>query len=89
VCAQPHTNGDVPRPRLDDWSREYLGIPAYEAHPALQTDVCKELVNKVAWVLGTTYRRPYSNMKTLARAEAWAIVKQLIIEHGYPDKIRK
>ena len=68
---------------------EPLGIPPGEAQLALQQDTCKEMVNKIAWVLGSTYRRNYSNMKTPARAYAWRIVKQVIKDHGYPDKIRK
>ena len=64
-----------------------LGIPPYEAQIALQTDVAKELVNKIAWVLGSVYRQNYSNMRTPARTYAWRIVKQVIKDHGYPAKI--
>jgi len=70
-------------------AEEALGIPPDQAQLALQTDVCKEMVNKIAWVLGSTYRRNYSNMKTPARAYAWRIVKQVIKDQGYPEKIRK
>jgi len=66
-----------------------LGIPPSEVHLALQTDVCKELVNKIAWTLGSVYRRSYSNMRSPARAYAWRIVKQVIEDNGYPDKIAK
>ena len=75
---------EVPRPADDT-----LGIDALDTQLALQTDVCKEMVNKIAWVLGSTYRRPYSNMKNPARSYAWRIVKQVIKDHGYPDKIGK
>ncbi len=68
---------------------EPLGLPEGETQLALQQDICKEMVNKIAWVLGSTYRRNYSNMKTPAREYAWRIVKQVIKDHGYPDKIRK
>ncbi len=66
-----------------------LGIPPHEAQLALHQDAVKELVNKVSWVLGSVYRRNYSNMRTPARAYAWRIVKQIIKDHGYPDKIGK
>ncbi len=66
-----------------------LGIPPHEAQLALQTDVVKELVNKIAWTLGSVYRQNYSNMKTPARAYAWRIVKQVIKDNGYPAKIGK
>lgn len=47
------------------------------------------MVNKIAWVLGSTYRQPYSNMRTPAREYAWRIVKRVIEDHGYPEKIQK
>lgn len=72
-----------------DLAEDALGIPAADSHVALQTDVTKELVNKIAWVLGSTYRTSYSNMKTTTRAYAWRIVKQVIKDHGYPSKIHK
>ena len=52
-------------------------------------DVTKELVNKIAWCLGSVYRASYNNMKTPARAYAWRIVKQVLKDHGYPRKISK
>ncbi len=70
-------------------SDEPLGIPPHETQIGLQQDVVKELVNKVAWTLGSVYRRNYSNMRTPARAYAWRIVKQVLEDHGYPDKIQK
>ncbi len=66
-----------------------LGIPPHEAQIGLQQDVVKELVNKIAWTLGSVYRRSYSNMRTPARAYAWRIVKRCISDNGYPDKISK
>jgi len=66
-----------------------LGISPHEAQIALQQDVVKELVNKIAWSLGSVYRRSYSSMRMPARAYAWELVKQIIADHGYPDKIAK
>ena len=66
-----------------------LGIPPLDTHLALQTDCAKELVNKIAWVLGSTYRVPYANMRTDARQYAWRIVKKVLEDHGYPSKIAK
>jgi len=89
VCAQLR----IPEADLQNASSQLadnpLGIPPYESQIALQQDVVKELVNKVAWTLGSVYRRNYSNMRTPARAYAWRIVKQVIKDHGYPDKIAK
>lgn len=89
MCAQVqrstdrHLNGDGPLSDLP------LGIPPHEAQIALQTDVVKELVNKVAWTLGSVYRQNYSNKRTPARLYAWRIVKRIIEDHGYPSKISK
>ncbi len=66
-----------------------LGIPPLDTHLALQTDCAKELVNKIAWVLGSTYRVPYANIRTEARQYALRIVKQVTKDHGYPSKIAK
>ncbi len=66
-----------------------LGVPPLDTHLALQTDVAKELVNKIAWVLGSTYRVSYANMRTDARQYAWRIVKKVIEDNGYPSKIAK
>jgi len=64
-----------------------LGLPPEETQIGLQQDIVKELVNKIAWTLGSVYRQNYSNMRTPARTYAWRIVKQVIKDHGYPAKI--
>ena len=66
-----------------------LGIPAADTVPALQQDCVKELINKLAWAVGSTYRANYSNMKAPARVLAWRIVKRILSEQGYPSKIGK
>lgn len=66
-----------------------LGIPPGDAQAALQQDAVKELANKIAWVLGSVYRKNYSNAKSPARVYAWRIVKQVLKDNGYPDKIGK
>lgn len=66
-----------------------LGIHSRETHMALQTDMFKEIVNKIAWVLGSTYQKPYSNTKHAARVYALKIAKAVVRDHGYPEKIRR
>lgn len=66
-----------------------LGIEASETTPALQTDAFIELVNKLAWVLGSTYRVPYSNKSTFARQYAVTMAGAVRRDHGYPSKIAK
>lgn len=70
-----------------DMPESVLGVPASQTHPALQTDSFKELVNKLAWVLGSTYRVPYSNQKSVARQYALRITSAIMRDHGYPSKI--
>lgn len=64
-----------------------LGVPAAITHLALQTDAFKELVNKFAWVLGSTYRVPYGNTSAPARVAAVALARRVVREQGYPSKI--
>ena len=66
-----------------------MGVEAGETHPALQSDAFKELINKLAWVLGSTYRVPYSNVRTAARAYAQRIAQATLKDHGYPSSISK
>ncbi len=89
MCARLRINSPVLPPVSSPLADRPLGIPPHEAQIALQQDVVKELVNKIAWTLGSVYRTSYSNMKTPAREYAWRIVKQVIKDHGYPDKIAK
>ncbi len=66
-----------------------LGIPAADTVPALQQDAFLELVNKLAWVLGSTYRAQYSNKGTVARRCAIQLATTIRVAHGYPSKIAK
>jgi len=89
VCAQVRKERN---PDVTEWTQlgdNPLGLPPHETQLALQTDIVKELVNKIAWTLGSVYRAPYSNMRTPARTYAWRIVKQVVKDHGYPGKIAK
>lgn len=64
-----------------------LGIPASETVPQLQKDAYKELVNKLAWAVGSSYGAPYNNMRTQARVTANELAASLILAHGYPRQI--
>ncbi len=78
---------DTQRPRPTSASDVALGLLPQETQAGLQQDMVKELVNKLAWVLGSTYRVPYSNQKSTARSYAWRIAKSVLRDHGYPSKI--
>ena len=64
-----------------------IGIPASEAQSLLQTDSFQELVNKFAWVLGSTYRVPYCNVRTPARKFAIKLATRTQQQIGYPAQI--
>jgi len=66
-----------------------LGIEAGSTHTALQTDCFKELINKLSWVLGSTYRQPYSGARSTARVYALRMAQAVLRDHGYPSKIGK
>lgn len=75
---------NVPTPTPADAK---LGVPAAFTHEALQTDAFKELINKLAWALGSTYRVPYNNTRTPARQLASRIARHVLETQGYPCKI--
>jgi len=79
----PSTNGAA----LGKLPDAALGIPGLETHPGLQTDSFKELINKFAWVLGSTYRVPYSGKKSPAREYALKIAQAVQRDNGYPRQI--
>jgi len=52
---------------------------AEEIHPP--PDHFKELVNKIAWALGSTYSEPYDNPRSGARLDAIEIVVDYLKTH--------
>lgn len=66
-----------------------LGVPSAETVIGFQTEVFKELINKFAWALGSTYRQAYSNQRTPVRQLAIAIAKHVVAKQGYPEYMRK
>lgn len=89
MCAQLHLPETTVGTVGSSLSESPLGIAPHDAQAALQQDAVKELVNKIAWVLGSVYRCNYSQKRSPAREYAWRIVKQVLKDNGYPDKIRK
>jgi len=66
-----------------------LGVAAYLTNPAQQSDAFKELVNKLAWAVGSTYRVQYGNTRSNTRQIAVTLAKLLITDQGYPGHIQK
>lgn len=78
----------LPKKRTAD-TPEPIGVPASETHLALQTDAFKELVNKLAWALGSTYRTSYNNTRSPTRQLAIKLAHNLVANEGYPRKIAR
>jgi len=66
-----------------------LGLPSAETILGFQTEVFKELINKFAWALGSTYRAPYSNQRTAVRQLAIRLAKAVVHGQGYPQYMAK
>jgi len=66
-----------------------LGIPPEAAQPQLQQDAFKELINKFAWALGSTYRHPYANKRSPTREYARRIAARVLRDQGYPAQLAK
>lgn len=49
-----------------------------------QVDGFKELVNKLAWVLGSTYKHPYSSKKGPVHELAVRAARSIVRATGYP-----
>lgn len=88
MCATYHPDPQLPpfgHTLIDD----PFGIPPREAQDALKADAYKELINKIAWVLGSTYRVNYSNTRMPARKYAQILVGAIIRDHGFPKDLAK
>ena len=87
--SEEHPSG-APRtkvPPLAELPEGALGIPACDTHPPLQQDSFKEVINKLAWALGSTYRVPYSGKQSPARVYALRMAQAVLRDNGYPRQI--
>lgn len=83
--VQHQTRLPVPHPS----ENTLLGIPTFLTEPALQTNAFKELVNKIAWAIGSTYKISFSQRRSNVRVVAVALATQIITNEGYPRSISK
>lgn len=88
IDPEPPFGSEWPLKRVTGRDPEgVLGIPPHLTQPALQSDCFKELINKLSWALGSTYRAPYKNVRTPARTFALALAQICIRDQGYPRQI--
>ena len=66
-----------------------LGIPPALTDPTLQQDSFKELINKLAWALGSTYHTHYSRSSSPTRQLAIQMAKHVVQGQGWPGHISK
>jgi len=64
------------------------GIEASETHIKLQSAAWAELVNKLSWAIGSTYRVPYRNPRVGVRVSALALAHVVLKDHGYPSHLK-
>jgi len=66
-----------------------LGIEILDADPQLTPAIYKELTRKLAWAIGSTYKRAYHSKKGAVPDFAWELTKRIVTMHGMPEHIRK
>lgn len=66
-----------------DLAQPFGRAPA-ETPPEEQIRVFKELINKLSWTLGSTYKRNYSGKRTDVADYARLCAHAIVRDHGYP-----
>jgi len=68
---------------------EAIGIPVSDTIPSMQTEFFKELINKFAWALGTSYRVRYSSPRAEPRRTAILLAGRVLSDLGYGTHLKK
>lgn len=63
---------------------EAFGVSAGQVGPQAQMDVFKELINKLSWALGSTYKKRYSGRKSPVADYSRMVAHAILRDHGYP-----
>jgi len=82
VSAQANLPGKGNDPldsRVEGAFGEFVGMTPAE----IQLSFNKELVNKIAWVIGSAYKKRYSGKNSSVTGYARLVVKAIIRDHGY------
>lgn len=84
--ATPPRSGDSPQASFGN-AQDSLGYPPGSgpgfASGQEQTDCVKELTNKIAWVLGSTYKKTYSSKRGPVHSLAQRVAKGIVKASGY------
>lgn len=61
-----------------------IGVPSDTVDPDSRHDALKELVNKLAWAIGSTYHRSYANRRCEPRMLAITLAADILTDQGFP-----
>lgn len=84
--VSPTTGKPLPADLFSSRVKEPFGHPVSKPGQT-EYDFKKELQNKLAWVMGTSYGVPYSRRREAAQNYASRMVEALVRDHGYPNII--
>lgn len=87
--VSPTTGEVLPHFHPDGSKEGSLGIHVEDTSLEWRHDRQKELINKVAWAVGTFYSVPYSARGSVAHGYAARIVRAVLRDHGYPGGLAK
>lgn len=75
----------TPKGPLGQEIQPFGGAPS-TVSPGVQQDVFKELINKLAWSIGSTYAVNYSARNATVVEYAKMCAHAIIRDHGYPPR---
>lgn len=81
----PYTTRRTPKGPLGQ-EIDPFGVAGATVGPKVQSDVFKELINKLAWVLGSTYAMGYTHKDTHLKDYARMCAHAILRDHGYPTR---
>lgn len=78
----PYTTRRTPKGPLGQ-EIEPFGVAGPTVGPQVQSDVFKELINKLSWAIGSTYKKRYSGKQSDVGDYARMCAHAVIRDHGY------
>jgi len=79
----PYTTRRTPKGPLGQ-EIEPFGVHVSLVDGGSQTEVFKELINKLSWAIGSTYKRRYSGKGCEVTDYARMCAHAILRDHGYP-----
>jgi len=79
----PYTTRRTPKGPLGQEIQPF-GVAGATVGPQVQSDVFKELINKLSWSIGSTYKKRYSGKMCEVTDYARMCAHAILRDHGYP-----